>query len=67
MQHFSFRGFISTSNSMDSSEIWDKYHECCIENGYNFNATRVVFIPNFSAILMLFPVNIPYWCILIIC
>ena len=22
---------ISTSNSMGSSEIWDKYHSCCIE------------------------------------
>ena len=27
---------ISTSNSMGSSEIWDKYHECCIGNGINF-------------------------------
>ena len=24
---------ISTSNSMGSSEIWDKYHSCCIGNG----------------------------------
>ena len=24
---------IGTSNSMGSSEIWDKYHKCCIENG----------------------------------
>ena len=47
---------VSTSNSMGSSEIWDKYHECCIEISI-FNATRVVFIPNFTAIPMLFPVN----------
>ena len=33
---------------MGSSEIWDKYHSCCIQNG-NFNATLVVFIPNFTA------------------
>ena len=43
---------------MGSSEIWDKYHECCIGNGTNFtrrsrvklpisNTTLVVFIPNF--------------------
>ena len=24
---------VSTSNSMGSSEIWDKYHKCFIENG----------------------------------
>ena len=24
---------ICTSNSMGSSEIWDKYHKCCIGNG----------------------------------
>ena len=45
-------------NSMGSSEIWDKYHKCCIGNGKNFtrqslvklpisNTTRVVFVPNF--------------------
>ena len=39
---------VLTRNSMGSSEIWDKYHSCCIENG-NFNATLVVFIPNFTA------------------
>ena len=30
---------------MGSSEIWDKYHSCCIGNG----KTLVVFIPNFTA------------------
>ena len=43
---------------MGSSEIWDKYHKCCIGNGDKFhkvkftifNTTRVVFIPNFTAI-----------------
>ena len=39
---------VLTGNSMGSSEIWDKYHSCCIENG-NFNAILVVFIPNFTA------------------
>ena len=59
---------IHTSNSMGSSEIWDKYHKCCIENEIFhsalpheilliFNATRVAFIPNLTAIPMLFPVN----------
>ena len=27
---------ICICNSMGSSEIWDKYHECCIGNGINF-------------------------------
>ena len=42
---------------MGSSEIWDKYHECCIGNGKFHSAspreiypqTLVVFIPNFTA------------------
>ena len=49
--------YISICISMGSSEIWDKYHECCFGNGTNFtrqsrvklpisNVTRVVFIPN---------------------
>jgi len=45
----------------NSSEIWDKYHSCCIENLWKFhsaspreilpilNARFVVFIPNFTA------------------
>ena len=38
---------ISTSNSMGNSEIWDKYHECCIGN-----------LPfPISLLPMLFPVN----------
>ena len=63
-----FCWMICTSNSMGSSEIWDKYHKCCVGVGKNFtrqsrvkftisNTTRVVFIPNFTAIPMLFPVN----------
>ena len=47
---------VGTSNSMGSSEIWDKYHECFIEISI-FNATRVVFIPNFITTPMLFPIN----------
>lgn len=45
---------------MGSSEIWKKYHQCCIGNKDNFmrrnrvkfaiSDTRVVFIPNFTAI-----------------
>ena len=31
-----------------SSEVLDKYHSCCIENGI-FSASLVVFIPNFTA------------------
>ena len=55
---------------MGSSEIWDKYHECCIGNGENFtrhsrvklpisNTTIVVRIyPKFSLLShMLFHVN----------
>ena len=53
-----FRPGIHTSNSMDSSEIWDKYHECCIGKWIKFhrakpseisifNATRVAYI-NYS-------------------
>ena len=45
---------------MGSSEIWDKYHSCCIGNGNFylaspreilpiFNATLVVCIPDFTA------------------
>ena len=38
--HHQFQNFfmsveISTSNSMGSSEIWDKYHKCCNEIGIN--------------------------------
>jgi len=51
---------VLTLNSMGSSEILDKYHECCIENGKfhsafpheiypHFQTTLVVFIPNFTA------------------
>ena len=28
---------VLTGNSMGSSEIWDKYHECCIGNGDKLN------------------------------
>ena len=31
---------ISTSNSMGSSEIWDKYHQCCIGNGDKFHEAK---------------------------
>ena len=45
---------------MGSSEIWDKYHSCCIGNGKfhsaspreiypHSNTTLVIFIPNFTA------------------
>ena len=31
---------ICTSNSMGRSEIWDKYHECCIGNGDKFHEAK---------------------------
>ena len=34
------RNAVSTSNSMGSSEIWDKYHEGCIENGNKFHEVK---------------------------
>ena len=34
--------YFCTSNSMGSSEIWDKYHECCIGNGKFDSYTHVV-------------------------
>ena len=34
------QGLICTSNSMGSSEIWDKYHECCIGNGDKFHEAK---------------------------
>ena len=35
-----YRYHICTSNSMGSSEIWDKYHECCIGNGDKFHEAK---------------------------
>ena len=35
---FQLLTYICTSNSMGSSEIWDKYHECCIGNGDKFHS-----------------------------
>ena len=32
--HISTRAHVC--NGMDNSDIWDKYHECCIENRTNF-------------------------------
>ena len=34
------QGLIRTSNSMGSSEIWDKYHECWIGNGDKFHEAK---------------------------
>ena len=62
---------------MGSSDIWDKYHECCIGIGKNFTrSSRVKYMPIsntirvvqiFTAIPLLFHVNtIPvdfYWCL----
>jgi len=42
------------SNSMGCSEIWNKYHGRCIKISI-FNASRVIFIPNFTAIPKLIP------------
>ena len=35
-----YTNYIRTSNSMGSSEIWDKYHECCIGNGDKFHEAK---------------------------
>ena len=54
---------ISICNSMARSEIWDKFHECCSENGKNccnfaifaecnfaiLTTTQVKFIPKFHS------------------
>ena len=32
---------VLTGNSMGSSEIWDKYHECCIITSTNLTATDI--------------------------
>ena len=53
---------------MGSSEIWDKYHECCIGNGdkfheakpseiYHFQYNKSGIYPKISLLPMLFPVN----------
>ena len=47
---------ISTSNSMGSSEIWDKYHECCIGN-LPFPIQQEWYLSQISLLPMLFPVN----------
>ena len=44
--------FVRTSNSMGSSKIWDKYHECCIEISISMQHKWYL-----SQILLLFPVN----------
>ena len=48
--------FISTSNTMGSSEIWDKYHECCIGN-LPFSIQQEWYLSQISLLPMLFPVN----------
>ena len=40
--------YISTSNSMGSSEIWDKYHSCCIGNGKFHSASPREIYPHFQ-------------------
>ena len=47
---------ICTSNSMGSSEIWDKYHECCIGN-LPFPIQQEWYLSQISLLPMLFPVN----------
>ena len=37
---FQVNYIICTSNSMGSSEIWDKYHDCCIGNGDKFHEAK---------------------------
>ena len=38
--HTIYHDTICTSNSMGSSEIWDKYHKCCIGNGDKFHEAK---------------------------
>ena len=33
---------VLTGNSMGSSEIWDKYHKCCIGNGDKFHSAKLL-------------------------
>ena len=55
-----FSSEICICNSMARSEIWDKFHECCSENGKNctrrsrvqfaiLTTTQVKFIPKFHS------------------
>ena len=39
---------VLTGNSMGSSEIWDKYHECCIGNGKFHLASPREIYPHFQ-------------------
>ena len=48
---------VLTGNSMGSSEIWDKYHECCIGNGDKFPIQQEWYLSQISLLPMLFPVN----------
>ena len=41
---------------MGSSEIWDKYHECCIGN-LPFPIQQEWYLSQISLLPMLFPVN----------
>ena len=47
---------VRTSDSMGSSEIWDKYHSCCIGNG-KFPIQHSWYLSQISLLPMLFPVN----------
>ena len=51
-----FTHCVCTSNSMGSSEIWDKYHECCIGN-LPFPIQQEWYLSQISLLPMLFPVN----------
>ena len=39
---------VLTGNSMGSSEIWDKYHSCCIGNGKFHSASPCEIYPHFQ-------------------
>ena len=39
---------VVTGNSMGSSEIWDKYHSCCIGNGKFHSASPREIYPHFQ-------------------
>ena len=50
---------VLTGNSMGSSEIWDKYHECCIGN-LPFPIQQEWYLSQISLLPMLLLVRIDY-------
>ena len=49
---------VLTGNNMGSSEIWDKYHSCCIGNLSPFPIQHSWYLPQISLLPMLLLVQI---------